>query len=526
MFDPLIIVCALLCGMAFRSLGLPALLGYLSAGFILHEFGAQSGVFLAEVSELGVTLLLFSIGLKLQPAKLLERRIWGTAVVHMIAMQIMFSAALWLAVTLLPSLGLDTRAILVLGFALTFSSTVFVIQVMQERGESSSRHANLAIGILIIQDIAAILFLGFSLGKVPQPEALALLLLFPLRGVIIKLLSLCGHAELFTLFGLALAVGGSELFTAVGMKGDLGALVLGAILAGSQKAKELSKNLLYFKDLFLVGFFLSIGFSGFPGTAVLVVGILIGLLSLVKVPLYFLLMTRFDTQSRTAMLASLTLANYSEFGLIVLVVATQAGWIDNEWSAALSIAIAISFLISSSINLRAHQMYRSWSTYLSRFESQTVSALRPSLGDARIMVLGMGNIGTGAYSAMREHHGDCVVGVDDNDIKLKRHADEGRKVLAADASDPGFWTNINLQQLEVIMLALTNHEENKLVGKLLRERGYAGNLAAVVRFQEEEEELRAQGMSTFNLFAEAGRGFADHALEQLGHGALQTEKST
>ena len=86
MFEPVTIICALICGMLARSVGLPALIGYLSAGFVLYELGSTPGPIINQLSDVGVTLLLFSIGLKLQPAELLEKRVWGTTMVHMAAM--------------------------------------------------------------------------------------------------------------------------------------------------------------------------------------------------------------------------------------------------------------------------------------------------------------------------------------------------------------------------------------------------------------------------------------------------------
>jgi len=333
MIDPLIIVIALLCGMVSRTVGLPALIGYLAAGFVLHEMNVDGGDTLRHMSDLGITLLLFTIGLKLQPKDLLKPRIWGTTLIHMATMQVLFLGVLYLASIALPSMGLTVTGMLVIAFALTFSSTVFVIQVMQERGEMASRHANLAIGVLIIQDLAAVLFLAFSTGKVPEPTALLLLALWPLRKPLLRLLAMAGHGELFTLCGLALALGSMELFEYVGIKGDLGALVVGAILAGHQKAKELSRNLLQFKDLFLVGFFLSIGLDGWPSSQIIVLSLILGLLALLKPLLYFPLFTLFHTPPRTALLASATLANFSEFGLIVIALAASSGWVDPQWIA-------------------------------------------------------------------------------------------------------------------------------------------------------------------------------------------------
>ncbi len=515
MLDPLIILAALACGMASRALGLPALIGYLAAGFILHGVELHGGELLSTLSEMGITLLLFTIGLKLQPRELLKPQVWGTTLVHMAVMQLLFMAVLYLLNTLVPSLGLDLTAGVIIAFALTFSSTVFVIQIMQERGEMASRHAGLAIGILVVQDLIAVLFLAVSTGKVPHPAAVLLLLLWPARGLILRLLARSGHGELFTLFGLALALVGAQMFDLVGVKGDLGALIIGGLLAGHQKAKELSRNLLQFKDLFLVGFFLTIGLAGWPEPKIIAIAVLLGVLALLKPLLYFPLLTLFHTAPRTALLSSAALTNFSEFGLIVVAVSATAGWLDPQWTGALSLAVAVSFVIASPLNASAHKLYRRWHGALRRFESRQYRADKPNTREISVIVLGMGNIGTGAYDAMAEQRGQCVLGVDDNDRKLAKHREQNRRVVAADASDPDFWHQIELQNIKLIMLALTNHSENLLVSQLLSELGYKGPIAAVVRFSEEAEELEKRGISTFNLYAQAGAGFASHAAKTL-----------
>lgn len=513
--DPLIILAALFCGMASRAVAMPALVGYLAAGFILHELGVTGGAMLETLAEMGITLLLFTIGLKLQPSDLLASRVWASTVVHLVVTQLFFVLLLLTANSIVPALNIDMTTALIVAFALTFSSTVFVIQIMQERGEMASRHARLAIGVLIIQDIAAVLFLAASTGKVPHWSALWLLLLIPARRPIFRLLSLAGHGELFTLAGFALAVLGAEAFDSVGIKGDLGALLIGALLAGDQKAKELSRNLLYFKDLFLVGFFLSIGLGGWPHPQYMLLAVLLGLLALLKPLLYFPLFTRFHTSPRTALLASNSLANHSEFGLIVIAVAAGVGWVSAQWSATLSIAIAVSFVAASPLNRASHGIYERFRSRLLRYETHRVRAALPDTRNVRVLVLGMGNIGTGAYESVARTYGEQVLGVDDNDRKLAQHRAQHRRVAAADASDPDFWHRVALDKVELIMLALTNHEENLLVARLLNRLGYRGRMAAVVRFREEGEELERLGISAFNLYAQAGEGFAAMAASEI-----------
>ena len=135
------------------------------------------------------------------------------------------------------------------------------MKILEESSELKVRHGKLALAVLIIQDIVAVIFLVAATGKIPSEWAAALLLLPFLRPVFYRILERVGHGELLPLAGFFLAFGGYELFSALGVKGDLGALVMGIVIAGHSKTSELYKTLMNFKDLFLIGFFLSIGFT-------------------------------------------------------------------------------------------------------------------------------------------------------------------------------------------------------------------------------------------------------------------------
>ena len=192
-----------------------------------------------------------------------------------------------------------------------------VLKVFEEQGQSRSLHARTAVGILIVQDVIAVIFLAASTGKVPSPWALALLALIPGRRLLKWLMERCGHGELLLLLGIMMTIAGSELFELVKLKGDLGALIFGMLVAGHPKAKEMASSLLSFKDLFLVGFFLSIGLRGIPSIPDLAIALFLVALVPIKVALYFSVLTRFHLRARTSAMASLGLAEYSEFGLIV-----------------------------------------------------------------------------------------------------------------------------------------------------------------------------------------------------------------
>ncbi|HSS62953.1 MAG TPA: cation:proton antiporter, partial [Gammaproteobacteria bacterium] len=257
--DVVWIAIAFALGLLSRAAGLPPLVGFLAAGFLLNAFGITSGATLERLSDLGITLLLFTVGLKLDLRTLAKPHVWAVTGLHASIVIIVFGVIIHALALLGVSLfsDLDLPGAMLIAFALSFSSTVFVVKVLEERGEMASLHGRISVGILIMQDIAAVAFLAVSTGSRPSVWAFLVVLLFPLRPVLHELLQRVGHGELLVLYGFLLAMGGAELFELVELKGGLGALVLGLLISTHPKADEMAKTMLGFKDLFLLGFFLS-----------------------------------------------------------------------------------------------------------------------------------------------------------------------------------------------------------------------------------------------------------------------------
>jgi len=520
--DLIAIAAAFALGFLARLLGLPPLVGYLVTGFLLYSFGVRPGEDLEKFANMGVTLLLFSIGLKLRLQSLLMPQIWGVAVLHMGTTVLLLALGLvGLGATGLSLLsGMDWSLAILVAFALSFSSTVFAVKVLEEKGEMAALYGRISIGILIMQDIAAVVYLAVSTGKIPSLWALALLALIPGRHLLFRILERAGHGELLILFGLTLALGGAQVFDLVGIKGDLGALILGILLSTHAKSSELSRHLLGFKDLFLVGFFLSIGLSGLPSLEALGLAVLLVLLVPLKTLLFFWLMVRLRLRSRTSFLGSLSLATYSEFGLIVGALAVSAGWLSQEWLVMIAVAVALSFVFAAPFNGRSHDIYIRLRNRFKPYEGPIRIAEEQPIdpGDATVLVFGMGRVGTGAYDAMRERFGDTVVGLDFDMEQVEKHQAEGRRVIRASAADPDFWDRFHLPQatVQLIMLALPSHQENLFAAHQLGARGYAGRVAAIAKYADEVSALEQAGVhAAFNLYAEAGAGFANDVCAQL-----------
>jgi predicted Kef-type K+ transport protein len=206
-----------------------------------------------------------------------------------------------------------------------------------------------------------------SADKLPSVVALALLALPLLRPLLSRLLMAAGHDELLVLFGIGLALGGAELFELVNLKGGLGALVFGVLLSHCSKSTELYRSLISFKDLFLIGFFVQIGFYGLPSAPMIVAALALTLLIFLRPLIYFFLFVAFGLRARTAMLTGLSLFNYSEFGLLVAAIAVASGGLPSEWLTTLALALSLSFFVATPFNTRVHSLYSRYSGWLHRF---------------------------------------------------------------------------------------------------------------------------------------------------------------
>ncbi|MCK5648705.1 MAG: cation:proton antiporter [Gammaproteobacteria bacterium] len=507
-------------GLMAYKIGLPPMVGFLVVGFIFKAYGLESTHELREIADLGVTLMLFTIGLKLNLKSLLRIQIWGVASAHML-ITILFYAGLFFALSLTgleTFADIDIWAALLIAFALSFSSTVFAVKVLEGKNEMGALYAQLAIGILIVQDIFAVVFLTASTGKIPSVWALVLLGLPFVRPLLYKLMDQVEHGELLVLYSLLLAVGGAAVFELVGMKADLGALIFGILLARHSKAAEVAKTLYNFKDLFLIGFFVNIGLSGDPSVENLILASILSLFMVAKVLLFFWLSVKTRLRSRTSFLTSLSLANYSEFGLIVGAIGVNNGWMSQSWLITIAIALAMTFVIASPLNAAAHELYARYSAKLRYWQSETrlKDELPVDVSGANILVFGMGRIGTGVYEDLNYHFYNKVVGIDFDTGVFKEHGIYNRKVIYADVMDKDFWGTIDLTEISMAFLNLPDFDKNLFTVKQLKEKGFQGHIAAIAMYDDEISLLKNAGAAAvYNFYSEAGIGFAEHVRHNL-----------
>src|SRR5690606_17101162 len=523
------LVTAVAAGLGAVLLRLPPLVGFLVAGFVLHAVGVEEPGYLETLADLGVTLLLFGIGLKLDVRTLLRKDVWLTTVAHL-------AVSVAIAVGFLGLLGVlgfsmvggeELGVLALLGLAVSFSSTVFVVKVLDGRSDQSALYGRIAIGVLVMQDLVAVVFLSVASDHPPSPWALALVLLVPGAWLLRKIWSRTGHGELQALFGVAVALGpGYALFDAVGLKGDLGALVLGMLLAGHPAATELCRTLFTVKELLLVGFFVSIGFSGALTWQAGLIGVLLLLMLPLQAVVTAVLLRLMRLRKRTAILTGLVLANYSEFGLIVVAVGSDAGLLHDEWLVVLAVAVAASFVLSSAVNTRGNELAIRLAR---RFPSRPNEWLHPEeqlidVSGAEALVLGMGRVGRGAVRPLREDYGMDGMGVGHDPARVAALRREGITVVQADATDIAFWGRVrSAGAVRLAILAMPFHAANLIALSQLRASSFDGTVAAVARYDDDVAELERHGDdAVFHLYGTAGQALADEAAEAaLGYAAAE-----
>lgn len=351
---------AVVCVPIAARLGLGSILGYLIAGAAIGPWGLGliHGVEQTQtLADLGVVLMLFVIGLELDPRRLLAMR---TEVFVGGTVQLAVCGAALAA--LLLAFGLPWQAALVAGLALALSSTAIGVQALTERKELETETGRAAFGILLFQDIAAIPLIALvpllahagSANEIPLWRKLAVAGLAIAAVVFVgryltrpalRLIARVNLRELFTAFALLLVLGVAELVSLAGLSMAMGAFLAGVLLADSEFRHALESDIEPFKGLLLGLFFISVGMTidfgllaSRPGTIAL---LLAGFLS-IKIAALFAVSYALGIGVRGCRFFAFVLSQAGEFGFVVFGSARAAELLSPEWEGLLTITVALS----------------------------------------------------------------------------------------------------------------------------------------------------------------------------------------
>ena len=390
----------------FKRLGLGAIIGYLVAGALIGPaaFRLVTDVeAISHLAEFGVVLLLFIIGLELQPARLWSAR-WR--ILGLGGAQVGLTAAVLggIAVTA----GVNAKTATILGLALALSSTAFVLQTLAERNQLATKHGRAAFAILLFQDIAAIPILAVVplLGDVAAdaPRDPAWITLLKVAGAMIAVVA-GGHyllrpalrimartrvRELFTAIALLIVTGTSLVMEWVGISMALGAFMAGMLLANSEFRHELEADIDPFKGLFLGLFFMSVGMGLDLGLITrrpfMVFGLVIALL-VIKALIAFAV-GRFAGLNRgTARNLGAAIPQGGEFAFVIFGVAVAAGVLDGKLSELLILVVSLSMAATPFIAMLNDRI----STWFNRPKEAVYDTMPDDVNP--VIIAGFGRVG-------------------------------------------------------------------------------------------------------------------------------------
>ena len=534
--QPLIILVALLCGMLSRAVGLPALIGYLAAGFVLHEFGIAAGSWIGQLADLGITLLLFSIGLKLDPKKLLEQKVWGTTVLHMLAFQLFFFGLLLLTTLMLPVLGLSIGGAAVVAFALTFSSTIIVVKLLSDKRELDSLHGRIAVGFLIVQDVAVVLAMmamsalrGAGEAAIVEVAgslvlrliAAAALMYVLMRYVLPRLVGAMARSqELLLIFAIAWGTGLAALGEWAGFSKEAGAFMAGFSLASTRYREAMNARLTGIRDFMLLFFFVDLGakldFSTLGGE--IWPAVVLSLFVLIGNPLIVMaIMGYMGYRKRTGFLAGLTVAQISEFSIVFVAMGITLGHVGVEALGLTTLVGLVTIMMSTYMILFSQPLYERLAPMLGVFERKRPfrelameRQVRPA-GQPDIIIFGLGRYGARLMQQLRGA-GIEVLGVDFDPETIREMHRLRQPVRYGDGEDPNFLESLPLAHARWAITTFPQWESNRAFLSALKEAGFAGRVAGVVRDDLHAAALGAAGVQrVLDPFSDA----ADYAARSF-----------
>jgi glutathione-regulated potassium-efflux system protein KefB len=450
---------------------LGAVLGYLLAGVIIGPSLLnliKSPEAILTLSELGVVLLLFILGLELSPAKLwaMRRLLLGLGASQMLlATSVLTAVAMWL--------GQGFLAALIAGFGLALSSTAFSLQVLAENAELQSPHGRAAFGVLLFQDLLAvpvlalIPLLGVQQAQANQ-ESIWLSVLKVLSAIIFvvaagryllrpvfRMVAASKLPELFTAVSLLVVLGTAFLMQQVGLSMGLGAFIAGILLADSEYSHEVEGHIQPFKGLLLGLFFMAIGMTLDIGLIVerptLVLGLVAALLAL-QLALVFGLGRLFGYGNREALLLAALLASGSEFAFVVFKQASDSKLISIELAALLNVSVALAMAATPLLVLGIRHL-------LQRLQPQPKRAFDrlDDLESTRVIIAGFGRVGQIPARVLAAQKIPFTV-IDPSSEQVDFSRRFGSEAYYGDTSRPDTLRAAKIEQADVLVLALDDPE--------------------------------------------------------------------
>ncbi|HET6468736.1 MAG TPA: cation:proton antiporter [Geminicoccaceae bacterium] len=528
-------------GLAGVLLRQPLIVSFIAAGLLAGPgvLGLVRSVEHVELlAELGVALLLFLVGLKLDLQ--LVRSLGSVAVATGLG-QVGFTSIVGFGICL--ALGLEPLTSLYVAVALTFSSTIIIVKLLSDKREIDSLHGRIALGFLIVQDLAVVVAmvvlsaLGVGVGSdAPLLELARVLLsgvlMLALVAAFIRwladplLTALARSPELLVTFAIGWAVMLAALGDWLGFGKELGGLIGGVSLASSPYRDVIAARLASLRDFLLLFFFVALGAKLDLGVLGVQLGpaIVLSLFVLIGNPLIVMAIMGFmGYRKRTGFLAGLTVAQISEFSLIFTAMGITLGHLGAEALGLVTLVGLVTITLSTYMIVYAQRLYALLEPLLGPFERRVAHREQAEDRDERhgrhdVLLFGLGRYGTRIAEGLRRQ-GWSVLGVDFDPVAMRAWQRQGWPGVYGDVGDPEFPETLPLAGARWVVIAiptrspgLTHGDPRRAAIHAFRAAGFAAGIAVAAHGPEEIEELGAAGADlVLTPFADA----ADRAVELI-----------
>ncbi len=507
-----VLVLAAVVGFVGSKLKQPLIVSFIAVGILV---GPQvldlirDPLSLKLLAEIGISVLLFIVGLKLD---LVMIRTMGRVAVATGLGQVIFTSLGGFVLARL--LGMEVVASIYVAVALTFSSTIIIVKLLSDKREVDALHGRIAIGFLIVQDVAVVLAMialsAFGAGEGAQASLAGELVRVLAAGIAFVVgvlgLSRWGLAtllqqlarlpELLVLFAVAWAVGLAAVGEWLGFSKEVGAFLAGVSIASTPFRDAIGARLVSLRDFLLLFFFIHLGAGldlGRLGGEV-VPAVVFSIFVLIGNPLIVMaIMGVMGYRKRTGFLAGLTVAQISEFSLILVGLGATLGHIDQNTVALVTLVGLVTIGLSTYMILYSAPLYRWLAPFLGVFERRVpyreeTPAERETLAMPRVDVLifGLGTYGSSIVRGLRRR-GQEVVGVDFDPQVLRYWREQGVPVLYGDMEDPDLLEHLPIRHTRWVLSAVPDRNANTSLVNLLRGAHFSGKLALTARSPAEAE---------------------------------------
>jgi Kef-type K+ transport system membrane component KefB len=523
----------------------PLIVSFIAVGLIAGPSAldlVRSDEQISLLSELGIAVLLFLVGIKLD-VKLI--RSLGTVSLLTGLGQVAFTSILGYMIGL--ALGLGNVTSLYVAVALTFSSTIIIVKLLSDKREIDSLHGQIALGFLIVQDLVVVLAMivlstigigaateghgghggGSALTALTSGVAMVALVVLFVRYVANPLTErLARTPELLVIFAIAQAAMFAAIGDFVGLGKEVGGLLAGVSLASTPYRETIAARLAPLRDFLLLFFFIALGSAldlSLLGAHV-TGAIIFSLFVLIGNPLIVVaIMGAMGYRKRTGFLAGLTVAQISEFSLIFVAMGVSLGHVQEDALGLVTMVGLVTIAASTYMITYSHHLYAAFEPLLGIFERKGTSREPSEAGthkedSHKVIVFGLGRFGT-AIGIRLQKRGIPVLGVDFNPFAVRRWHELGLDTEFGDATDPEFVAELPLADAEWIVSTVPIHppglsyeDTRTTLIQLTRTSGFHGQVAVASHHPQDTEELFAAGA---DIVLEPFQDAADRAVELL-----------